>query len=180
MPRCLDSFMSTRLADDEVAIYAAVGLAQTKLARLEYEICLVFRETVSPLSHVPNQALSAISPADDAFWLIVSFEAKLKMTNAAIERHLGSRSRYVNSTLLMEWTKTSKRVGEKAGRRNKLAHGMLEKEAMRDGSAAAVFVPFYFKIMTGYQVQVHGPDFNVRMGLPGAPAEKWDARGLNL
>ncbi len=78
------------------------------------------------------------------------------MTEAAVERHLGATSEYRQAPLLVEWTKASKRAGEKARRRNQLAHGATFKEQDETGKEKVSFVPFLNQIMAGHQVMVSG------------------------
>ena len=137
---------------DEIAtpIYAAIGNALVRWARLEYGVCQVFCEALSPAAHDPNgNSITTFSPASDAFWATMSFEAKLKMTTAAVEARLSRPSQYASDSLLAEWAKLAKRVGEKSRSRNKLAHGGMLWTTNPDGSLRADYVPYYFPIMSG-------------------------------
>ncbi len=74
---CLRFSMESKLSQEEIEIYAAIGVAHTRWAELEDMVCNVFCEAVSP---------SNWSPADSAFWEITSFEVRLDMTDAAIQK----------------------------------------------------------------------------------------------
>ncbi|HWM31010.1 MAG TPA: hypothetical protein VNO69_04845 [Methyloceanibacter sp.] len=168
--------MPTQLSQAEISIYAAVGYAQTKWADLEYTLCRVFREAVSPFAHEPSGAISADSPAEDAFWAIISFEGKLKMTNAAVERRLNSPS---NHALLAEWAKASKRVRVKAAKRNQLAHGATFKENTAGGERVS-FVPFLNQLMAGYLIVAGAPDAEISLWPGDIPPErdKWNVKRI--
>lgn len=158
---------------DEIAtpIYAAIGNALVRWARLEYGVCQVFCEALSPAAHDPNgNTLTTFSPASDAFWATVSFDAKLKMTTAAVTARLTGSSQYASDSLLKEWDKIAKRVGEKSRNRNKLAHGGMLWTANPDGSVKAEYVPYYFPLMSGkHAIQAYpggGGEMQIASSLP--------------
>jgi hypothetical protein len=164
--------MPINVSESETSIYAAIGYALTKWAELELWLCQVFCEAVDPTPRSPLFASSSDPPAGDAFWSIISFEAKLDMTNAAVERHLGETSRARHQELLKEWTRLNKRISEKSRKRNQLAHGSIFKMNDKDGHLEVSFVPYLYKSIYGYHAVIQTPDAEGYI-LGSIPGERW-------
>lgn len=169
--------MPTKRSEAETIIYAAVGHALTTWASLESEVCAIYRETVSPLAHEPTGALKADSPAEDAFWAIVSFEGKLDMTGAAVQRLLAPKTTSENALLLSEWTRVCKRIGEKSSKRNKLAHGSIFNLQTPSGVVCS-FAPRFYQSTTGFRLSLGGPGTTIQL-ISKPPEELWTAQRID-
>jgi len=169
--------MPAKLSEGEINIYAAIGHAQTTWAALEHELCRVFCETVNPLVNDPSGAQLPWSAAEDAFWAIRSFEPRLDMADAALERLLGPKTRSENAALLSEWTRTSKRIAEKSRKRNAFAHGSIWKE-QRGSDLFVGFAPFFNQAMAGQRVAFSQSGMYLVL-MSGPPKNLWTAQQID-
>jgi hypothetical protein len=166
--------METKLPEEELAIYAAIGRALVRWARLEYSLCRVFCEAVSPFAHNPAQTRSANNPASDAFWAVTAFDGKRELTNAAVGARLHPAWPYRANHLLTEWTKINKRVGEKSRKRTKLAHGRVRAMILSDGTVKTTYAPYYYKLMSGKHIIMTTPGMgDMEIAATSGPEEEF-------
>jgi hypothetical protein len=144
--------MDTKLSNEEIEIYSAIGLAHTKWAELEDMLCHVFCESVNPQDW---------SVADSAFWEINSVELRLDMTDAAVQKRLSKPAHELKASaaaLLVEWKKAKQRTRERNASRNKLAHGSAVNI---DGTL--VYVPYYYGALRGRKSHAYFPETGIRV-----------------
>ncbi|MEQ8403999.1 MAG: hypothetical protein RKE49_02795 [Oceanicaulis sp.] len=117
----------------ESEYYEAIGRALTSWADLENAVCLVFtRATIDDFS----------GTAEAAYWEVASFEARLKMTDAAVQ------ARYTKHPECLRLWKTLYNACNRRKRvRNKLAHGQLVSLGIPwdESKNERYFSPFYHK-----------------------------------
>lgn len=93
-------------------MYASIGRALTAWGRVEFEVSRVYSTAVG--DGFPS------APASAAFWEVVSFDARLKMVNVAIEHGVHSESLAAE-----QWLALSTRCRKRNRKRNALAHGSV-------------------------------------------------------
>lgn len=105
-----------RLADFE-NIFQQIGIALHTWARVEDELCRLFCFCFDP---------DNASPADQAFWAIVSFEAKLSMVGAVINARFNHKP-----DIKTDWLKLKDALVARNKARNKIAHGTVVRMQRR-------------------------------------------------
>lgn len=95
-------------------LYEEVGRALTLWSFIEEALCVLFARAIYPNRKTP------IATAVQAYWAVLSFDAKLNMVDTAV------RSRLLDDSKLMKsWNTLKNRLGEKSKKRNELAHGTV-------------------------------------------------------
>jgi hypothetical protein len=124
--------MAKKLLTDEDAIYAAVGRALTTWGAVEDALGKVYCAAVNPRN---------FNPPERAYWSIVSFEGRIKMTGKAVEE------RELGLPLLKDWTPLSETLLSQNKIRNKLAHGSVIDVTRRKNLLSApkwALAPYYY------------------------------------
>jgi len=103
--------MPAILTESQRDVYAAVGRALTEWNHVEAALCRFYCQCLAPGP--------GIYPAS-GFWAVVSFEAKLKMTDAIARACLDGHPR-----LLETWNALNNRLIGKNKNRNRVAHGSV-------------------------------------------------------
>ena len=117
----------------EQAMYASIGQALTAWGRVEFELSRVYATTVG--ENFPSD------PAAAAFWEVVSFDARLKTVNVAVDRAV-----HRESLAAEQWLSLSTRCRKRNRRRNALAHGSVIYTMPPKRILA--FAPFFWSAMT--------------------------------
>lgn len=104
--------------DKPEQFYAAIGRALTVWSGLENDLCLLFCRCVGT---------AVAFPANHAFWAVVSFDAKLKMTDAAMVALFPD-----SHPISAKWVKLKNHLHKKNRKRNEIAHGTLVSMPYRD------------------------------------------------
>lgn len=119
-------------------LYRAIGRALTTWSRLEFDLCLVFCNSINPGGHS--------NPADGAYWAILSFEAKISAVSAVVQRAFPP---YLteHEELNAAWTNLKNRLLRRNKVRNKIAHGTVVNLRWQNRVGPQVdvfFAPYYF------------------------------------
>lgn len=100
-----------KIADE---IYEQVGKALSVWSQVEETLCTIYALAVI------RKVTDPMGAAASGYWAIISFEGKLKMTNAALGFRLAG-----HDCLLEEWHPIFNALGKKASKRAELAHGTV-------------------------------------------------------
>lgn len=134
--------------------YAAIGRALTVWSGLENDLCTLFCRCVG----------TAISfPANHAFWAVVSFDAKLKMTDAAMTSLFPE-----GHPIFGKWVKLKDHLHKKNRKRNEIAHGTLVSMPHRDKRTRKTkndlfFAPYFWGTIGKNSLSAHDPRPGDRM-----------------
>lgn len=123
-------FMAADIKKVKADYNAAIGDALGRWAGVEWEVCRLFCKCVNAES---------TGPAMSGYWAVASFDARLKMTDAAVRTLLIVEPKAIND----EWNAINNHLVRKNRTRNKLAHGSF---VMTGGTPEDefFFVPYYW------------------------------------
>ena len=165
--------MTTKHADFE-RIYLAVGRALSRWSLLEWDLAILFCACLGPYANY----------GEFAFWAVVSFEGKLKMTDAVVRPNLRGGTAAINT----EWDVIFNQLTKKNRMRNKIAHGtVLNSEFKRRSKRAkknyrdetALFPYHWGRRLHAYMNMHHGDIWDGR-GIERLSAKQIDEMGNNF
>ena len=132
--------------DEEERLFtAALGKAITNWQMVEGALSGVFCNLIGARFH---------EAANMAFFSVLSFEAKLGMTDAAAQSTIGS------TPLWNEWSPLFNRAGRRNKRRNQLAHFMLAYDGSKRPGYRFHIRPSAFDRRTEYRWGTKPPEIN--------------------
>jgi hypothetical protein len=131
--------MEKTTLDLENEIYQLIGRALTEWSKVEETLSGLF--ALATIQRVDDK----IGPAACAFWAVLSFDAKLRMTDAALTFRLSD-----HEALVTEWHSLKKSLSKKAKKRAELAHGTVARWTFtnpktKEKEAGSFFAPSLYK-----------------------------------
>jgi hypothetical protein len=125
-----DGLHSPESAAELAEMQRALGAAISAWGGIEGSLSLIFQRAVGRHRNVAGSA---------AFSAVLSYEAQLSMTNAAVQATFAR-----DPELLAEWKALAKRIDKLRPRRNKLAHGQIVRETIMGKRLTKTrFLPFF-------------------------------------
>jgi hypothetical protein len=98
-------------SSDATDIYTALGRALNAWSGIEYDLCGVFCDCLNPQN---------ASPADRAYWAVISFDARLEMVSEVIRGRFSHKPKIVE-----QWDAVREHLKKRVRQRNKLAHATV-------------------------------------------------------
>lgn len=126
-------------------LYTAVGIALSRWNRVEWSLCNLFSTCISA---------DFSGASSRAYWAVLSFDAKLKMVDAAMRARCSSLPRF-----LSQWNKINNRLSTQNRVRNKIAHGTVMHfswEASDDGfeDEDVCLAPYFYALRSSVRPPV--------------------------
>lgn len=97
-------------------LYLAVGKALSRWNVVENALCNIFVHAVVP------SPFEIVGSSMSAYWAVISMEARLKMTNAAVCARI-----VYHPQLSVDWKTLKNKIGRKIKKRNEIAHGTVSR-----------------------------------------------------
>lgn len=155
----------TRSSTDATELYTALGKALNVWSGVEYALCGVFCDCLNPYS---------ASPAERAYWAVISFDARLEMVTEVI------RGRFQHKPqLVVDWETIREHLKKRVRQRNKLAHSSVIRMSNynRKKSPPDLFLsPFHWSVEAANiptESQMASPRYDAR------PKDRLYASGID-